>query len=79
MILLIALLLLMIAVPSFEQNRKSEIHAVFGTIANTMMPATEFGVLSILLYAAIVAVWDGLSVLPARYIELFVAMSFTSV
>jgi hypothetical protein len=69
----------MIAVPSFEQNRKTEIHAIFGTIANSMMPATEFGVLSILLYAAIVAVWDGLSVLPARYIELFVAMSFTSV
>jgi hypothetical protein len=79
LILLIILLVLMIAVPSFEQNRKTEIHAIFGTIANSMMPATEFGVLSILLYAAIVAVWDGLSVLPARYIELFVAMSFTSV
>jgi hypothetical protein len=44
-----------------------------------MMPATEFGLYSILLYSAIVAVWDGLCVLPVRYIELFVAMSFTSV
>jgi hypothetical protein len=79
LILLICLLLLMIAVPSFEQNRKHEIHSIFATIVNTMMPATELGIISILLYASIVAVWDGISVLPARYIELFVAMSFTSV
>ncbi len=69
----------MIAVPSFEQNRKHEIHSIFAMIVNTMMPATELGILSILLYASIVAVWEGFSVLPARYVELFVAMSFTSV
>jgi len=69
----------MIAVPSFEQNQKHEIHSIFAMIVNTMMPATELGILSILLYASIVAVWEGFSVLPARYVELFVAMSFTSV
>ena len=44
-----------------------------------MQPATDLGLFSIFLYAGIVAVWDGLGLLPVRYIELFVAMSFTSV
>jgi hypothetical protein len=44
-----------------------------------MQPTTDLGLCSIFLYAGIVAVWDGLGLLPVRYIELFVAMSFTSV
>lgn len=77
--LLTSLLLVMIAIPSFEQNRKNEIQSLFINVVNYMLPATEFGIFSIFFYAAIVAVWDGFSLLPARYIELFVAMSFTSV
>lgn len=79
MLLLISLLLIMIAVPSFESKHKPEIQTFFGNFVNELMPLTELGIYSIFLYAAIVALWDGVSLLPARYIELFVAMSFTSV
>jgi hypothetical protein len=79
LLLVISLLIVMIAVPSLESRHKSDILNSFGTIVNEMIPATELGLYSIILYATIVAVWDGVCVLPARYIELFVAMSFTSV
>ena len=76
---LIFMLLIMIAVPSFESNHKLEIQSHFGTVINELEPLSELGWFSIFFYASIVAVWDGISVLPARYIELFVAISFTSV
>lgn len=77
--MMIIILLFMIAVPSIEQNNKTDLHYILGKAINCMMPLTEYGLWSILLYAGIVALWDGFSLLPVRYIELFVAMSFSQV
>lgn len=77
LVILTLILLFMIAVPSIEQNHKTTIQSLLGHTINTMMPLTEYGVWSIFFYAGIVAVWDGFSLLPVRYVELLVAMSFT--
>ncbi len=69
----------MLAVPSFESSRKNDIVATFGWFLNQVYPLTSEGLLSILGFSAIVAVWEGISVVPVRYAEFLTALCFHTV
>lgn len=75
----IILILLMLLVPSFESSRKNDIIAFFGSVLKTVSPLAEQGFLGIISFAVIVAVWDGISVVPIRYAEFLTALCFTTV
>ena len=66
----------MIAIPSFEQNRKNDIVNFFGWSLQKVEPWTEEGLPGILFFCGIVAMWDGISVLPVRYIEFMIALCY---
>ena len=69
----------MLAVPSFESTRKNDIVNYFGWFLNKVQPLSKDGLPSVLGFAAIVAVWDGISVLPIRYAEFLTALCFHTV
>lgn len=79
LIVAILLILFMLAVPSFESTRKNDIINFFGWFLNQIHPLAEQGLLGILGFAALVAVWDGVSVLPIRYAEFLTALCFHTV
>ena len=79
LIVAILLILFMLAVPSFEQSRKADIVAFFGEFLNLVSPLAEEGLPGMLFFVTIVAIWDGISVLPLRYVEFLVALSFQTV
>ena len=66
----------MIAVPSFEQNRKTEIIDFFGQCLQFLEPWSQEGLPGLLFFCGLVAVWEGISVLPVRYVEFMVALCF---
>lgn len=76
LIVIILIVLLVIAVPSFEQNRKSDIIELFGACLQKIHPWSNQGLPGMLLFSALVAIWDGFSLLPVRYIEFMVALCF---
>ena len=79
LLITLILILVMIAVPQIESTRKSEIANVFGTLLKVLTPMTDCGILGILLYSSLVSLWDGISILPVRYVEFLVAISFTTI
>jgi len=79
LIVAILLVLFMLAVPSFESSRKSDIVHFFGWILTLVVPLADCGLLGILGFSVIVAIWDGISVLPIRYAEFMTALCFHTV
>ena len=79
LIVAILLILFMLAVPSFESSRKSDIIAIFGWFLNKVYPLADEGMLGVLVFAFIVAVWEGISVVPSRYAEFLTALCFHTV
>ena len=79
LLITLVLILVMIAIPQIESSRKSEIANIFGSLLTILTPLTDCGILGILLYSCIVSLWDGISILPVRYVEFFVAISFNTV
>lgn len=75
----VILILFSLLIPSFESSRKNDIIAYFGTLLKTVSPLAEQGFLGILSFAAIVAIWDGISVVPIRYAEFLTALCFSTV
>ena len=69
----------MVAIPSFESSRKDEIIAFFGWFLRFVAPLSEHGIVGVLTFAAMVAVWDGISVVPVRYVEFLTALCFHTV
>jgi len=69
----------MFAIPSFEASKKEDIMDAFGVIYTYIAPLADTGLLGILIFSGIVAIWDGVQILPVRYIELMVALSFDSI
>ena len=53
--------------------------AIFGRILEWVHPLGEQGIPGLLLISSIVAVWDGVSLLPVRYVEFLTALCFPSV
>ena len=74
--MIILFVLFMIAIPSFEQNRKSDIVNFFGQCLQFIEPLSRQGLPGLLYFCGLVAVWDGISVLPVRYIEFMVALCY---
>ena len=79
LIIAIFLILLMLAIPSFESSRKGEIVALFGWFLRLIAPLAEEGLPGLLVFSAIVAVWDGISVVPVRYVEFLTALCYHTV
>jgi len=79
LIIAILLILFMLAVPSFESSRKNDIVHFFGKLINCVLPYSDEGIISICGFALLVAVWDGISVMPVRYAELLTALCFHTV
>ena len=71
--------MLIIAIPSLEQNHKNEIVVVFGYFLKLVHPMSEQGVPGILFFSCLVAIWDGISVLPVRYVEFLTALCYSNV
>ena len=79
LLITLVLILTMIAIPQIESSRKNEIANIFGTLLNVLTPITDCGILGILLYSSLVSLWDGISILPVRYVEFLVAISFSTI
>ena len=79
LIVAILLILLMLAVPSFESSRKNDIVACFGWILNRVYPLADEGLPGLLAFSGIVAIWDGISVVSIRYAEFLTALCFHTV
>ena len=51
----------------------------FGTVVQIITPLADQGLIGILFYAFMVSIWDGLSVVPVRYVEFLVAITFNTI
>ena len=69
----------MLLIPQFESSRRNDIIRFFGVIVQVITPMADQGLIGILFYAALVSVWDGMSVVPVRYVEFLVAITFNTV
>ena len=78
LVLTIFMVITMFAIPSYEVSKKDEIIDVFAIAYNYLAPLADTGALGILIFSGIVALWDGVQILPIRYIELLVALCFDS-
>ena len=78
-ITILSMICCMLAVPSFETNRKAEIIEIFGQFLYFIEPIADYGLPGLLVFAGIVAVWDGISVMQVRYAELMVAFCYQTV
>lgn len=76
LVITIALILVMFAIPSFETTRKAEIIELFALFAKLTGGISERGFFGMVFYSGLVAIWDGLSVLPVRYVEFLVALNY---
>ena len=79
LLITLVLILVMIAIPQIESSRKKEIANIFGTFLQFLTPITDCGMLGILFYSSLVSLWDGISLVPVRYVEFLVALSFNSI
>jgi len=70
--------LVLFAVPSVETTRKPEIIELFAIFAQYTGPISQQGLSGYLFYGVLVALWEGFSVLPIRYVEFLVALNYTS-
>ena len=73
------LIIVLIAFPYIENHRKTEIIKIFGNILNILTPISDCGLMGILFFSSIVSLWDGISVVPVRYVEFLVALSYNTI
>jgi hypothetical protein len=78
LIIIIGITLVLIAVPTIETTRRREIIEMFAMFDQHTGPISDNGAFGMAFYSGLVAVWEGFSILPMRYVEFFVALNYLS-
>ena len=77
-IIVMVITLILFAVPSLENARKTEIIHILAAFDQISGPLSNQGVFGMAYYSCLIAVWDGFQILPIRYVEFFVALNYPS-